>query len=182
MFLPTDVTSEAIAHFVGEFEVHAEDIRFHRSFDGFSQHETPPAPPLDAPPRPGITVTADDLHSRQGRLSGPHGEAPEDAAAVLRSSPARGFEPLHGPIEVGRPYVLDTQPWPNAFGFADGSFGPVIGPEPGSFGQILLQVQFLSDNDKITLGEAPPDVAFAPFDSGWTLRPGGVGASNHRAS
>lgn len=147
MFIPSDTTTEIVAHFLGYFQIAVDDMRMRLTYQEIeAAHAQPFADPrldqmaADFAQRfnlgtyaPGVAYTPPSWLI--------HGEAAIDPIAVpnLVAIPAPKLLP---PLESVRPFDLDSPSLPL----------PRIGPEPGSVMAIISQTIILSDNDVVVLG------------------------------
>ena len=155
MFIPNDGITEIVAHFIGYFEVRAEDLRYRSDFDRFSTE--PEARPVEGDVDPARL----DFHQ---------------ALNISRFVPEVAYTPptyAVAPAPLKYSVSFDTIPVPMPDGDAApvvpvpqaGSAAPMAMPSmhalaPGSTIAIVSQITYLMDDDVLVVGDHEFDAAF----------------------
>jgi hypothetical protein len=149
VFIPNDGITEIIAHFIGHFHVHAEDIRFRHDLVP-SSHSTSRIPVADTPDaRPVNFRESLDIDEYQPQVS--YTPLPFNVVALpFDYSVSFVHVPLY--IPAGKVPEKAAQLPEEPASSAPASWQPQV-EEPGSTILIASQVKYLMDDDVIVVGD-----------------------------
>ena len=152
MFLPSDSVSEAIAHFIGCFDIRVDEMRMRQSYEEFyhEQHLAAAAPIQHVSPgffqRLELEVYIPGVSYRQ-----PYSDAHIDFGV-----PPQRIDIVEGFVPGLQWHPTNHLLWPVLAGGVEFTAepGPSFGPVPASVMLSANQVMLLDDNDFIVLGSA----------------------------
>jgi hypothetical protein len=144
-----DSVSEAIAHFIGLFETHAEAARLRFEYDEFSAAQKAPA--NDSLPELHVKAPHHVLELAPNNPLIEYTPLPSEAHVIAATPPAD--------IKLMSVPMPGTQWSPHQSLLLEASGAdveaqpvPLLGPIPGSVGMIVAQHAALTDNDVVVVG------------------------------
>lgn len=149
MLIPNDGVTEIIAHFIGYFQLSAEDARYRPEL-------TPFARPQDTPPQDD-PVDARDFHFQQGLQF--RGFVPNVAYTPppypIHTQPLEHsveFQQIPLALKLGKSITVSEFHYVTGGGYGPTQWQP-IAPEPGSTILIASQIRYLMDDDVLVVGD-----------------------------
>ena len=159
MFIPNDGITEIVAHFIGYFEIRAEDARYRPDFAEFSRAPERLSAEGDVDPRPLDFREALKLSSFVPEVTY---IPPPYAVGPASLTHSVSFDPISVSVPTGAAAVVVPQMAPEGPPAAIAmSSAAAVGP--GSTILILSQIKYLMDDDVVVVGdyefEAAPRLA-----------------------
>lgn len=147
MFIPNDPISEIVTHFIGHFEVRAEDLRYRSNYDQFWKDEA--ARPDDAEVVPRSLGFRDALSTKSPSAAvdyAPFGHAVVTAPLV--------YSVVFHPLSVFVPPYHARADSPHAPADVASAPGRIVPSdvEPGSTILVASQIKYLMDDDVVVVG------------------------------
>lgn len=148
MFIPQDGITEIVAHFIGYFHVHAEDMRYRQDYTPFIEDRTHTSAEPVLQPRP---VTFHETLHVSAYIPSVAYTPPIQIVEAIPLVHSVSFQSVavHIPAAVIATSRLDIHAYPASSHAA----GPGVGEEPGSTVLIASQVKYLMDDDVVVVGD-----------------------------
>jgi hypothetical protein len=155
LFIPNDGITEIVAHFIGYFEIRAEDCRYRPDFAEFSRQAQARPDEGDAHPRPLDFGNTLQLRTFVPEVAYVPAIQPIGPGSLTYSV---AFDPISVPLPHGDAAVA-PEPGPTgaAARMAMAQAEPV---GPGSTIVLVSQIKYLMDDDIVVVGDHPFDTGF----------------------